>query len=134
MTDEELLSTTPVSGVFGDTGSIGRGNREHTTKVWISPRFDVEGNVVESQAPIVDKHSSQPSSRTSLWALEGPMIDDGGGSVDGISNFEMGNIGVAVSRRSLAVEEKYRNPRLQRVWSSKSLPTLPTSGRPGDMV
>ena len=113
MRDEELLSTTPVSDVFGDTGSIRRGNSEHTTKVWINPRFDAEGNVVESQGPIADKHNSQPSTQTSLWALEGPMINDGGGSVEDKTNdFEMGNIGVVVSRGSLPVEEEYGNPRL----------------------
>jgi hypothetical protein len=113
MTDEELLSTTPVSGVFGDTGSIRRGNREHTTKVWINPQFNAEENVIESQGPIADTRNSQPSSETSLWALEGPMINDGGGSVEDKTNdFETGNIGVVVSRGSLPVEEEYGNPRL----------------------
>jgi hypothetical protein len=137
MPDDELLSMTPEPDEFGDISVSGRGNREHTTKVWIKPRFGGEGSVAESQGPISDRHTSQPSSRTSLWALEGPMISDidGSGSVeDETKNIEMGNIEVAVSERVPIVKEEYRTPRLQRSWVSKSLPPLPAGGRLEDWV
>jgi hypothetical protein len=137
MPDDELLSMTPESSEFGDIGVSRRGNREHTTKVWIKPGFGGEGSVAESLGPIADRHTSQPSTKTSLWALEGPMISDadGGGSVeDATRNIEMGNIEVAVSEGGPVAKEEYRTPRSQRVWASKSLPPLPAGGRLEDWV
>lgn len=139
--DDELLSTTPESGEFMDNSVLERGERELETKVWINPRFDGEGNVIESQGPVIERHDSQPSSETSLWALEGPMVGDvdAGGSGKGKAgekarDVEMGNIGMAVSKGSATAKAEYKSPRLQRIWASKSLPPLPTGGRSGQGV
>jgi len=61
--------------------SHSRANSE--IKIWINPRFDAHGNLVEFQgAPPppgsehAELHYSLPTSESSLWALEGPRVSD----------------------------------------------------------
>ncbi|PVH82275.1 hypothetical protein DL98DRAFT_620272 [Cadophora sp. DSE1049] len=60
--------------------SHSRANSE--IKIWINPRFDTHGNLVEFQgAPPpnsehAELHYSLPTSESSLWALEGPRVSD----------------------------------------------------------
>jgi hypothetical protein len=142
--DDELLSDNPQIGEFRDIDRYGREHRGQETKVWINPHFDPEGNVVEWQGPLVENHQVErqicrPSTEnTSLWLLEGPMIGDGDqvGVVGKARSMELGNIGIAVSTGEELVKAEYTSgrPRLQRIWASKSLPPLPTGGRPEDWV
>ncbi|KAE9378911.1 hypothetical protein N431DRAFT_499610 [Stipitochalara longipes BDJ] len=144
--DDELLCDTPQNRAFGDRHRD-RHRRQHgkerqEAKVWINPRFDPEGNVVEWQGPVeIERHISYPSTEdTSLWLLEGPMIGDVEvgqvGIVGKARSIEMGNIGIAVNSAEELARAEYRSgrPRLQRIWASKSLPPLPTGGRPGNWV
>ena len=111
-------------------------------KVWINPRFDQTGNVVDWHDPQdmnLERQDSNPSTEdTSVWLLEGPMIGDLEqgqlGVVAKAKTVEHG-IGLAISNgEEMAKAYASGKPRLQRIWASKSLPPLPTGGRPGDWV
>jgi len=117
---------------------------EHSNekKIWINPRFDPSGNVVEWHSPVemkMERQVSYPSTEdTSVWLLEGPMVGDLEqgqlGIVAKARSVELG-IGLAVSTGEEVVKAEYAGRhRLQKIWASKSLPPLPTGGRPGDWV
>jgi hypothetical protein len=131
-----------------DRHSRVHGKEGQETKVWINPRFDRIGNVVEWQGPVeidLERQTSYPSTEgTSLWLLEGPMIDD---VVEGqvwiagkTRSVEVGDIGVVVSTGEVVGKAKEGastrsgRMRLQRIWAGKNLPPLPTGGRQEDWV
>jgi hypothetical protein len=93
----------------------------------------------------LERQTSSPSTEnTSLWLLEGPMIDDVVEDQMGIvgkeRSVEVGSIGVAVSTGEVVGKAKEGvggrsgRMRLQRIWASKSMPPLPTGGRQEDWV
>ncbi|KAN0115222.1 hypothetical protein V8E51_004766 [Hyaloscypha variabilis] len=148
--DDELLVDTPESVAFNGRDRHSRVHRKERqeTKVWINPRFDPDGNVVEWQGPVeidLERQTSYPSTEgTSLWLLEGPMIDD---VVEGqvwiagkTRSVEVGDIGVVVSTGEVVGKAKEGastrsgRMRLQRIWAGKNLPPLPTGGRQEDWV
>lgn len=46
-----------------------------TTRVWVNPRFDARGNVLDEEASNIREQSST-SSDTSVFVLEGPRESD----------------------------------------------------------
>jgi hypothetical protein len=147
--DDELLFYDPQLGEFRDIDKYGRtyGRDGQETKVWINPRFDPDGNVVECQGTAVerrkvDKHISHWSTdNISLWMLEGPMVGDvevgivrEAKSVElgsSFMNIEAEDIGVAVSTREEPMRADYMSgrPKLQRVWVPNTLPPFAMGGR-----
>jgi hypothetical protein len=68
------VATPRFENFFQDTQQKNEDGTE--TKIWINPKFDKEGNVVDCQTPDFESQPSVPSRETSVWALEGARTSE----------------------------------------------------------
>jgi hypothetical protein len=123
--DDELLAPTPRFENFFQSAQQNDKKGGAETKIWINPKFDTQGNVVDSQTPDLESQESVPSRETSVWALEGPQETDASGG----ESIAMQDIGIDLSPPGLGRPRgrmEKNNNRLQEVWKQKELPFLPT--------
>ena len=131
--DDDLLAPTPQFENFEQReDQISSAKDRKDTKIWVNPKFDNQGNVIDFQEHRMDidieRQGSAPSSRTSVWALEGPReSDEMNGSDEG--NIALQEIGVALGVPGLDHPRRIMertDPRLQ-----KELPLLPKDQEDG---